>query len=506
MSRILDTAAAAALVLVTACASAGTPEPAPTPTPDPAPAPAATTSPDAPAAGTIATPPALGTLRPWQLPPIEELRLDNGLRVVVVKQDAMPIVTASLLVDAGAEHEPLAKSGLASLTGSLLSEGTRSLSGPELAERMERLGAQLQTGSAYTMAFVLVTGLKATFPEALRLGATTLLEPTFPEPDFQRVRQQMLAGQRQQLSTVEGLADQAFIRAVFQPTSRYSRWTSGTPETLEAITRDDVVAWHRARFVPARTTLLFVGALDLAEARQLAESAFGGWQGSASPSTLPTAHLQPVPGTRVILVDRPGSVQSAIRIGQGTVGMEHGDFFRLTALAQVLGGGFSARINQNLRETHGWTYGAFANFGPMRNAGTLRIASSVRTNATDSALVESVREYRRLVQEAVPNDELQASLNNLVGSFPTSVMTVQGLASRMQTVIAYGLPLDYYGTYRERLAAVTTGDLTTAGSTHLTPDALTIVVAGDVATIEAPIRALGLGDVEVWSAEGKKLR
>ena len=210
--------------------------------------------------------------------------------------------------------------------------------------------------------------------------------------------------------------------------------------------------------------------------------------------------------TRVVLVDRPGSVQSHIRIGVGSPGAEDTDVIRLQTLTQVLGGSFAARINQNLRERHGWTYGAFANLNLLRGAGILLINSSVRTNATDSAVAESVREFRRLVDEAVPDAEMTAATGNLVGSFPTSVQTVQGLAQRMQNLIVWGLPLDYYGSYRERLAAVTAADVATVGRARLDPDALTVVVAGDLAQIEAPIRALNLGDVEVWSPAGERVR
>ena len=209
----------------------------------------------------------------------------------------------------------------------------------------------------------------------------------------------------------------------------------------------------------------------------------------------------------MILVDRPGSVQSAIRIGQASVrARKTRTYLRLAALTQVLGGAFNARINQNLRERHGWTYGAFASYGTLRGAGTLLISSSVRTNATDSAVAESVRELRRIVDEPVPAEELAGATGNLAGSFPASVQTVQGLAQRMQNLLVWGLPLDFYATYGPRLAAMTPSDIAAVGRGRLNPGALTVVVAGDLATIEAPIRALNLGEVEVWSPSGDRIR
>ncbi|HEV2129544.1 MAG TPA: pitrilysin family protein [Longimicrobiaceae bacterium] len=482
--------AAAAGALAAACAPASQPA-----------APAPKTG-----ATVVAQPPALGPLRPYQLPPIEEFRLDNGMRVILLQQRTMPLVTARAIVDAGSSYEPAEKNGLAVLTGSLLAEGTRTLTGPQLAERMEQLGAQFQTGASLSLAFATVTAVKSTFPEALRLAASALTEPSFPESEFTRVRTQAIAGWRQSQATVEGLAGEAFSRAVFEPTAAYSRPPGGTAASLERITRADVVDWHRRMYAPGNTTLLLVGDLSREEAQRLAQESFGGWRATAPQLPQVANPARPVTGTRVILVDRPGSVQSAIRVGQVGIGADDPDFLRLTALSQVLGGAFNARINQNLRERHGWTYGAFTNFNALRGTGTFLITSSVRTNATDSALVESVREYQQIASQPIPPDELRGALSNLVGSFPTSVQTVQGLAQRMQTVLLYDLPLDYYSNYREQLAALTSEDVLDVARRRLTPDAITIVVAGEVAAIEGPIRALDLGTVEVWSPAGERVR
>jgi zinc protease len=480
---------------------------APPPPAESAPAPAAPAA-AAPADTTPARqqPPAPGPLRPYRLPPVEEFTLPNGLRVVTVRQTGMPLVAGRVIVDAGAVHEPPAKAGLATLTGSLLAEGSRRLTGPQLAERMERLGAQFQTGGGANLGFVGVTALKSAFPEAMRLAASTVTEPAFAAADFERLRGQAVAGFLQGRATVEGLAAESFARAVYAAGAPYARPAGGTAATLRGLTRADVVEWHRARYGPATTTLLLVGDVAPDEARRLATEAFGAWRGTARRIPSPASALRPVTGTRVILVDRPGSVQSSIRVGVGAVGAEDPEFFRMTALTQVLGGGFNARINQNLRERHGWTYGAFAGLSALQGVGTLAVSSQVRTNATDSALVESVGEFRRLARETVPAEEMQGALGNLVGSFPASVQTVQGLAQRMQTAIVYGLPLDYYATYRERLAAVTPAEAAEVARRRIDPDALTVVVAGDLSAIEAPIRARNLGAVEVWSPDGERIR
>jgi zinc protease len=199
-------------------------------------------------------------------------------------------------------------------------------------------------------------------------------------------------------------------------------------------------------------------------------------------------------------------VQSGVFVGQPALAADHPDMIAFTALSQVLGGGFRARINSNLREAHGWTYGAFSGMSTYPDAGDFYVSSSVRTNATDSAVAEIVREYRRIATEPVPANELRGSVANVVGSFPNSVQTVQGLAGRLQVLLQNGQPLNYYNTYLERLSAVTPADVSRVGRERLTPGALTIVVAGDLSKIEAPIRALNVGTVEVLDASGNKVR
>lgn len=459
-----------------------------------------------PAPAVVAERPGVGPVRPFVLPPVEDFRLANGLRVVALRQSAMPLVTARLIVDAGAEHEPAAQNGLALLTASLVPEGTEALPGPVLAARMERLGAQFQTGAGQNFAFVVVTALKPVFAEALGLAAGAAMGPAFPEREFERVRQQAVTAHVQSQATVEGLAAEAFARAVFPASAPYSRPPGGTAATLATLSRDDVLRWHRAMYLPGNATLLLVGDLAPGEARRVAEEAFGAWRGGSARPPRPANPVRRPAATRVILVDRPGSVQSAIRVGQASIGAEEPDFLRLQALTHVLGGAFNARINQNLRERHGWTYGAWAVFSPQRGAGTLAITSSVRTSATDSALVESVREYRRIVEEPVPAEELAGATGNLAGSFPASVLTVQGLAQRIQNLLVWELPLDFWSGYGPALAALSPEHVAEVGAAQLAPGALTIVVAGDLAAIEGPVRALGLGEVEVWSPAGARVR
>jgi zinc protease len=452
------------------------------------------------------TPPPPGPLRPFRVPTPEEFTLGNGLRVVVVNQPALPIVNARVIVKAGSVYEPAEKNGVAALTAALLDEGAAGMTGSQIAQRMERLGAQFGTGGGYASAFATVTALKPAVAEALELAGRTLMQPTFPAEEFARVRTQTIAGYVQNQSTVEGLADEAFSRALFQPEAPYSRPSSGRRATLEALTLQDVQEWHRRMYSPRNAILLLVGDVSTAEARQIAQRALGSWTGPEVQLPAVSNPVQPVSGTRVILVDRPGSVQSGVYVGQATLGYGDPDYFPMMTLSEVLGGGFKARINMNLRERRGWTYGAFTQFSPRSQVGQFAISTAVRTNATDSAVAEAVREYRRIATEAVPAEELASTISNVTGSFPNSVQTVQQLAGRIETLLLYGLPLDFWSSYRERAAAVTAADIARVGGSKVTPNAVTVVVAGDLSKIEAPIRALNLGTVEVWDANGTKVR
>ena len=452
------------------------------------------------------TPPAPGPLRPYTVPPVSVQTLPSGIRIAVVEKHSLPVVTARIQVDAGAVREPSDKAGLSVLTADLLSEGTKDLTGAKIAEKMADLGAQFGTSGAFGFSYASVTSLSNVMPQALALAASTITEPSFTQSDFDRIRASSIARYEQAMSQGSGVASKVFVKSVFDSLTPYSRLSSGTRASLSTITRDDVLGWHAKMYAPATTTVMFVGDITPQQARAAVENAFKGWNKPAPALAPLTNRARSVSGTRVILVDRPGSVQSSITVGQAVPAWDNPEYFALLGTSQILGGGFGARINMNLREKHGWTYGAFAGYNPLAGVGTFSINSEVRTNATDSAIAESVREFRRIASEAVTAEEVRDQMNNVVASFPSSVQTVQGLMARLSNVITYGLPADFYATYRERVAGITPTDIARVGKTVLTPNDLTVIAVGDLKSIEAPIRALNLGTVEVWDADGNKIR
>ena len=451
-------------------------------------------------------PPAPGALRAWQFPQVQSFTLGNGLRVLLVERHSLPMISMRAIMDAGSLREGAEQNGLAALTGALLEEGTGTMSGSQIARRMEELGAQFGTGATYSLAFADLAALKPVFPDALRLLAQTIIEPGFPRAEFDRARSEMIAAYEQRNATVGGLAQDAFFRAAFEESAPMSRPAQGTRASLEKLTRDDVVRWHHTMYAPSVTTILIVGDLTAAEARRHVEQAFGAWKGSRTEMSEPANAPRAARGTRIVLVDRPGSVQSGLVVGRAGLLASDPEYLPLVAFNHVLGGAVSARLNSNLREKHGWTYGAFSGLDLRRAGGAFTITSSIRTDATDSAVVEALAEYRRAIGEAVPAAELTGAVNNIVGSFPTAVQPVQALQARLQNLILWGLPLDYYATYRERLSALTAAEVQAAAQRKLSPDDVVVVIAGDLSKIEQPLRARNLGTIEVWDATGRKLR
>jgi zinc protease len=464
-----------------------------------------------------ASPPTPGPLRPYEFPRVERFTLANGVNVVVLERHGLPVVSARIIDDAGALRDSPARSGLAALTGSLLNTGTRALTGRELAERMERYGAAFETGADHLSAGVNLTTLASAFADAFALAATTITEPSFPQAEFDRLQREALANIEQRRASVEGLAPEVFARAVYDSSTAYSRPAEGVPATVRRLERADVVRWYQAAFAPRATTVLIVGDLTPAAARQIVERALGTWSvpaGAGSDSTMPSETAAPASSTakpraqtaRVILVDRPGSVQSGIAVGQVAIATTDPDYLPMTTVNRVLGGGFNSRINMNLRERHGYTYGAFSRFGAARGSGTLSLVSAVRSDVTDSALVEALAEWRRIARDTIPAPEFRAAVNNLVSSFPNSVQTVQGLRDRVTLAITTGLPVDFYATYRDRIAAVDADAAHAAAARVIRPDTPTVVVVGDLRTVEPRVRALNLGTIEVWDADGNRVR
>ena len=446
--------------------------------------------------------------RPPRLPPPPALRvpavqtatLPNGLEIAVVEMHKVPVVDVTLLVDAGTVRDPDSLPGLATFTALMLQQGAGSRSALDIADEAAFLGASLNTSASYDGAEASLHVPKRRLGPALDLLADVVLRPTFPDSEVARQRDLRRAQILQQQDQPVVMANIAFAAIVFGAAHPYGRPTNGTEASTAALSRDRVVDFYRSYYRPNGARLLVVGDVTLEEARQLVAARWGGWAPVAAapePAATPPAGA---PRT-IYLVDKPGAAQSVFRIGQVGVSRSTPDYFALEVLNTILGGSFTSRLNQNLRETHGYTYGASSQFAMRRQAGPFVAASSVVTAKTDSALIEFLRELRRIRDDSVPQAELDKARAYVTLGLPGEFETTRGAAQQFAELLEYGLPLDYFASYIPRINAVTATDVQRVARQYLDPGHLAIVVVGDKSQIESGLAALHEGPIaerDLW--------
>jgi zinc protease len=449
--------------------------------------------------GAPKTPPAPGPLTPAPFPPFQEAVLPNGLRLLVVESHKQPIVSLSLNFAAGSTFDPAGKEGLADVVASLLTKGAGTRSAEQVAEAIEGAGGALSAGAGSDFLSINSTVLTSSLPLAFELVGDAMIRPSFPEKELELLRTQTLSGLQVQLTQPDAIADRVFRRTLYGA-NPYGRST--TPLSVKAITRTDVLAYHRARLRPSGALLVLAGDITLAEGRRLALGALRGWLGTP-PATMPFKAPPVRSKTDLILVHRPGSVQSNILVGNLTYPPNDPRIYATAAINQVLGRGASSRLFLILREQKSWTYGAYSAFARRKGIGFFEASAEVRTEVTDSALKELLVQLRRIGSETVPSTELELAKGALVGSYPLSIESADQVAGAVANAKLYGLPANYVQTYRVRLGAVTPAQGLAAAKTTIRPGAAAIVVVGDGAKIYQSLKAIA--PVTIVDPEGKRL-
>jgi zinc protease len=406
------------------------------------------------------------------------------------------VVTFGLLLRAGGLREPADRAGLAALTTNLLESGAGDRTGPMIAEELETLGIQLGSGASWDLTHLDITGTRARIGPATEILASVVRDPTFPLDEVERLRAEQLAGIMQRRAEPRGLANETAARAIFSADTPFSRPLGGTPATVEAITRGDVVDFHAGHFSADGAAIVVAGEIDADDALSLAASRFGDWGGSRLEPD--ATRVSAAPGRRVLRRRPSGrrAVGDPRRAGGG-IARSVEDYFAIQVLNAILGGAFSSRLNLNLRERHGFTYGVSSAFVMRRHPGPFVVSTAVQTEVTAAALREIVTEVHAIREDAVTAAELEDARSYLAGTFPLSLQTTSGVASRLSEIYAYDLPLDYFDDYRERILEVGADQVLAAARTRIQPEALTVVVVGDAATIRGPLEELDLGPVEV---------
>ena len=450
--------------------------------------------------------PTPGQPRPYQFPRFERRTLSNGLTLVVAPVRDLPIVTLHALIDAGATHDPAGGEGTASLTATLLAEGTERLDGPALTDRFERVGSSLEVGADWDSAWLECTGLSNHFEELAGLVAEVLRTPAFAERDVTRARGERQAALLEQRAEPRGLADDMFARFAYAEEARYGSPIGGTERSVAGLGRDRVVTFHRARYTPGSTTLIMVGDVTMDVAARIAERHLGDWQGQPQVTAAPGAPDAEAPGPRMIdLVVKTDAPQSEIRIGHVAISRPHPDWMKLHVMNAILGGLFSSRINLNLRERHAYTYGAFSSVDPRRHAGTFEVATAVQSGVTGPAVQEVLTEIRRMADAEVGADELTLATDYLAGVFPIRYETTSAIAAALANLGVFGLADDYHDGYRALVRSVSTADVVAAARSHLRPAAARIVIVGNPAEVRLALAALDTGGVREWDASGMRL-
>lgn len=452
----------------------------------------ASTNPSAPASTRHR--PIPGPARPYAFPAFERARLENDLSVLVAPVTKLPLVTVTALIEAGCVCDPPGRYGLAQLTARLLLEGTTVSDGADLAERFEHLGASVEAHADWDVAAITMTVMSDQLTAAFEIFAEMLHLPAFPTREVARLKDERQAELLQIRAEPRGLAEEVFLRHVYEPTSRFAHPEGGDDTSVGAITRHDVTEFYATRAVPESTTLIFAGDIAPEAAFRLVRRNFGDWSGP-SPSRASTGDA-PASGSRaVIIAPKAGAPQSELRIGHVGLPRSHPDYFAVVVMNSVLGGLFNSRINLNLREAHAYTYGAFSSFDWRRQAGPFVVSTAVRTDATPAAIREVFSEIDRIRAEAIGDDELSLATSYLSGVFPIRFETTAAIAAALSSLVVYRLPSEYFDTYRNRVMAVTAADVLAAAQTHLHPERMQTVAVGDPSEIRAPLEALGFGPV-----------
>lgn len=468
--------------------SAGCAAPAPEPA-APAPEPAASAFPT--------TPPRPGPAPSVTLPTPVSRTLPNGLEVIYVRHGALPVAHATLLTRGGTSDEPADLTGLAAFTAGMLDEGAGGRDALELSAAVSQLGARLSTGAGWDAAYVDLHVLSDRLPEALALMADVAISPDFPAAELERLREEELTDLARARDEPRVIASNAFASLVYGPGHSYGRIPN--MESIRAIDRDRLRAFHAAAYRPAGSALILVGDVDADALHPAVERAFGSWRaGGGAPSPASGSTGTPTIGrTTIYLIDKPEAAQSEIRIGHPGVARDHPDYFPLVILNTILGGSFTSRLNTNLRETHGFTYGAGSSFAMRRDAGPFTASAAVITAKTDSAVVEFFNELRRIRDEAVPTAELERAKSYVALGLPRRFETTAAVASQLADLETYGLTVDFYNDYVERIMAVTADDVRRVAREHVRPEQSVVVIVGDLSTIEPGLRALELGPLEI---------
>jgi zinc protease len=436
------------------------------------------------------TAPQPGAPRPYHFPRVERRTLDNGLRILVAENHNAPLAAMRTLVRSGADHDVAELAGLASLTGELLDEGAADRDAVRLAEDLGLLGASLGSGADWDASYITVDVLSRTFADAFAIFADVNRRPMFPQASLDRVRGERLMELIQQRDEAASIAAKRFSNLIYG-SGAYGNTIIGNPESVARITLDDIRRYYAAHYVPNNSSIVVAGDVDATRALDAASHLFADWPAADVPAR-PEITPRTYETSRIYLIDRPTAVQSEIRVGHLGMPRSTEDYFAISVMNALLGGVFNSRINLNLRERHGYTYGARSMFAFRRQAGPFVVSAPVRNEVTRESVTEVLAELRRIRTGDVDEQELSDTKNYLMGSFPSTVQSASDIAGRLLDMELYDLPHDYFDRYRENIGGVSKDDVERVARKYVDPDRAVIVIVGNAAQIREPLGTLGM--------------
>ncbi len=441
---------------------------------------------------------------PLILPKIQRATLANGLSLMLVEHHELPVVQCQLVVKSGSSQDPSGKGGLANLAAQMMDEGTGKRSALQIADDLDFLGASLSVNASDDATFASLLTIKEHLTPALDVYADVVLNPSFPEEEWNRVKKSHLTTLMARKDQPAFVASNVFGILTYGGVHPYGQPSGGTEATVNAISIDDMKTFYGTFFKPNNATLIVVGDVTMKEARPMVEKHFGSWKNGEVPQVeFPSAPS--IASTQIYLIDKPKAAQSEIRIGQVGVARKTDDYYALTVMNTILGGQFSSRINLNLRESKGYTYGARSSFSMQKGAGPFVASAAVKSAVTDSSVIEFMKELRGIRDADVTQKEFEFAVNSIVRRQPQGFETPAQIASQLMNLVLYDLPDDYFNTSVQNIQKVTVKDVRRVAEKYLNPKAMNIVIVGDVATIKEGLEKLGYGAAHMVSADGQMM-
>ncbi len=445
-----------------------------------------------------------GPVRPLNLPVPDIFKLSNGLTVFYNYRPGLPVVSANLAFNTGSSANPIDKPGLASFTANMLQQGTSTRNATQIADEAALLGTTLSSGATMDGSTVGAGSLTKNFPGVLDLISDVVLHPTFPSEEVERRRASRLAAFADDRGDPSVIVSRTGVSALFGPHSPFGYDNAGTEDSIKAMSRDDMVNFWKTNYVPNNAALVVAGSIPLDELKTLAESKLGTWKAgeiSNQPIGAPETTR-----AKIVIVDRPGAQQTMVRLMQMGVERANPAYPAIEVMNSELGGLFSSRINLNLREEHGYTYGANSVFVYRRQLGYFLVNGGIRTDATAPAISETFKEIRRMIDTTMKPEELSLAKDSQARSLPGMFETSGGTAGALSEIFTYNLARDYFEKLPERLNAVTAEDAESVAKKYLHPDQMILICVGDRAKIEPELVKLDLGAIEIRDADGKVVK